>query len=140
MSAQPPNSRRDRAFAIRRKVLGDKHVDQAEYGKTDFDAPFQELIVDAAWGQVWSRPQLSLRERSFLTLALLAALGHWEEFAMHLRATANTGASRDDVREALLHVAIYAGVPTGNHAFKIAKQVFAQMDGKTAGGKGEEQS
>lgn len=114
---------------VRRSVLGDQHVDRAEAATTDFDLPFQQLITEGAWGTVWSRPGLTKRERSIVTLALLAALGHDEEVAMHVRATANTGASRDDIREAFLHVAVYAGVPAANRAFKIAKEVFAQMDG-----------
>ncbi|WFP65899.1 4-carboxymuconolactone decarboxylase [Mesorhizobium sp. WSM4904] len=114
---------------VRRSVLGDQHVDRAEAATTDFDLPFQQLITEAAWGTVWSRPGLTKRERSIVTLALLAALGHDEEVAMHVRATANTGASRDDIREAFLHVAVYAGVPAANRAFKVAKEVFAQMDG-----------
>lgn len=111
----------------RRKVLGDVHVDRAEASKTAFDAPFQEMITEAAWGHVWSRPLWSDRERSIVTIALLAALGHDEEVAMHIRATANTGATKEDVCEALMHVAIYAGVPTANHAIKIAKRTFAEM-------------
>ncbi len=115
-------------MATRRRVLGDAHVDRAEAAKSEFDAPFQELISEGAWGTVWSRPELTPRERSILTIALLAAGGHWDEMAMHVRATRNTGASREDVREALLHVAIYAGVPAANHAFKIAKAVYAELD------------
>jgi 4-carboxymuconolactone decarboxylase len=111
----------------RRAVLGDAHVDRAEAGKTAFDAPFQELITEAAWGSVWSRPDWSKRERSMVTIALLAALGHDEELALHVRATANTGATPGDIREALLHVAIYAGVPAANHAFKIVKQTCKEM-------------
>jgi 4-carboxymuconolactone decarboxylase len=114
-------------LATRRSVLGDAHVDRTQAGRTDFDGPFQELITEAAWGNVWSRPQWTKRERSMVTIALLAALGQDEEVAMHIRATANTGATEDDVREALLHVAIYAGVPAANHAFKIAKSVYADM-------------
>ena len=120
---------------VRRSVLGDPHVDRAEDTATDFDRPFQQLITEAAWGTVWARPGWSKRERSIVTLALLAALGHDEEVAMHVRATANTGATRDDICEVFLHVAIYAGVPAANRAFKIAKEVFVQMDGaKTAHG------
>lgn len=119
-------------MARRRKVLGDAHVDRAEAAKTDLDAPFQALITDAAWGHVWARDTISLRERSMLTIALLAGLGNDHELAMHIRATRNTGASEADVMEALLHVAIYAGVPRANHAIKIAKEVFAAM--KTEGG------
>ena len=119
-------------MATRRAVLGDAHVDRAEAAKTEFDRPFQELITEAAWGHVWSRPNWSKRERSMVTIALLAALGHYDEVAMHVRATANTGASREDICEAMLHVAIYAGVPAANHAIKIIKQVFDEMDGKEA--------
>lgn len=118
----------DDAMRTRRKVLGDAHVDRAEAAKTAFDAPFQEMITDAAWGQVWSGDTWTHRERSMVTIALLAALGHWEELAMHIRATARTGASSEDVREALMHVAIYAGVPAANHAIKIAKSVFQEME------------
>ncbi|MEP4806674.1 MAG: 4-carboxymuconolactone decarboxylase, partial [Hyphomicrobiales bacterium] len=104
------------------------HVDKAEASKTAFDAPFQDMITEAAWGHVWSRPQWSDRERSIVTIALLAALGHDDEVAMHIRATANTGATKEDVCEALMHVAIYAGVPAANHAIKIAKQTFNDME------------
>lgn len=130
MDEVPGNAARYRTgLAVRRSVLGDRHVDQAEVAATDFDQPFQELITEAAWGTVWARPGLTKRERSIVTLALLAALGHDEEVAMHVRATVNTGASHDDICEAFLHVAIYAGVPAANRAFRIAKDVFSEMDG-----------
>lgn len=119
--------RHAQGMRTRRSVLGDVHVDRAEANKTEFDAPFQALITEAAWGHVWSRPDLSKRERSIVTIALLAALGQDEEVAMHVRATANTGATPADIREALLHVAIYAGVPAANHAFKIVKQTYKEM-------------
>lgn len=112
---------------VRRAVLGDAHVDRAESAKTPFDEPFQTLITEGAWGTVWAGDGLNLRERSLITLALLGAQGHWDEVAMHIRATANTGATPADVREAFLHVAIYAGVPAANHALKIAKQTYAEM-------------
>ncbi len=115
-------------MATRRAVLGNAHVDRAEAAKTEFDEPFQELITEAAWSHLWSRKNISRRERSMITIALLAALGHDEEVAMHVRATRNTGATRDDVREALLHVAIYAGVPAANRAFRIARKTFAELD------------
>jgi len=117
----------EQGMATRRAVLGDTHVDQAERAKTEFDAPFQQLITEAAWGHVWSRPQWTKRERSMVTIALLAALGQDEEVAMHVRATANTGATPDDIMEALLHVAIYAGVPAANHAIKIARKTLDAM-------------
>ena len=115
-------------IATRRSVLGDAHVDRAEARKTAFDAPFQELITEAAWGGVWSRPGWSKRERSIVTVALLAALGHHEELVLHTRATANTGASADDLREAMMHVAIYAGVPAANTAIRIIKETLASME------------
>ena len=114
--------------ATRRAVLGDANVDRAEAAKTAFDSPFQELITEGAWGHVWSRPQWTKRERSIVTIALLAALGHHAEVAMHVRATARTGATREDICEALLHVAIYAGVPAANSAIATVKQVFDQLD------------
>lgn len=114
-------------MAIRRRVLGDAHVNRAEAAKTAFDQPFQALITDAAWGHVWARETIPLRERSMMTIALLAGLGNDHELALHIRATANTGATEADVTEALLHVAIYAGVPRANHAIKIAAETFAAM-------------
>jgi len=117
-----------KGMKTRRSVLGDAHVDQVQERTTDFDAPFQELIVEAAWGRVWSRPNWTKRERSIVTIALLAALGHDDEVAMHIRATRNTGATAEDIREALLHVAVYAGVPAANRAIKIAKEVFRELE------------
>lgn len=118
--------RRQRGTRVRRAVLGNAHVERANAATTAFDAPFQAFITEGAWGSVWARPGLSLRERSLITIALLAALGHDEEVAMHVRATANTNASAEDIAEALLHVAVYAGVPAANQAFKIAKNVLAE--------------
>ncbi|MGQ2902002.1 4-carboxymuconolactone decarboxylase [Neoaquamicrobium sediminum] len=118
----------EQGMATRRAVLGDAHVDRAEAAKTTFDAPFQELITEAAWGHVWSRDTITRRERSMMTLALLAGLGNFEELALHTRATANTGATRDDILEVMLHVAIYAGVPRANHAIKVVKHVLDEMD------------
>jgi 4-carboxymuconolactone decarboxylase len=120
--------RQAQGMATRRRVLGDAHVDRAEAAKTAFDAPFQSLITEAAWGHVWSRDTITPRERSMLTIALLAGLGNDHELAMHIRATANTGATPADVMEALLHVAIYAGVPRANHAIRIARETFAEME------------
>ena len=112
---------------VRRKVLGDAHVDRVEANKTALDTPFQTLITEGAWGTVWASDAISLRERSMLTLALLAATGNFDEIPMHIRATANTGASQEDVMEVFQHVAIYCGVPKANHAIKLAKQTFAEM-------------
>lgn len=121
------SDRYEKGMKTRRRVLGDRHVDAAEATKSEFDAAFQNLITEAAWGHVWSRETLALRERSMLTLAILAATGSFDEIAMHIRATENTGASPADVIEALLHVAIYAGVPKANRAIKIARQTYAEM-------------
>ncbi|RUM06516.1 4-carboxymuconolactone decarboxylase [Rhizobium chutanense] len=132
MNETASSERYRQGMATRRAVLGDAHVERAAAATSEFDRPFQELITEAAWGHVWSRPALTKRERSIVTIALLAALGQDDEVAMHVRATANTGASREDICEALLHVAIYAGVPAANHAIKIAKQAFAQMDAEKA--------
>lgn len=118
---------RKKGMATRREVLGNAHVDRAEQNKTSFDEPFQSMITDGAWGHVWSGDGYTKRERSIVTIALLAGLGHYEELEMHIRATANTGATPDDIREALMHVAIYAGVPSANHAIKIAKRVLQEM-------------
>lgn len=128
MSKPDKSDRHAKGMKTRRQVLGDVHVDRANANMTDFDASFQEMITEGAWGTLWSREQWSKRERSMVTIALLAALGHDEELAMHISATKNTGATQEDIREALMHVAIYAGVPAANHAFKIAKQVYAQME------------
>ena len=114
-------------MATRRAVLGDAHVDGAEANATDFDAPFQRLIVEGAWGTVWSDDTITRRERSMLTLALLAATGNFAEIPMHVRATARTGARPEDVMQAFLHVAVYAGVPAANRAIAIAKDTFAEM-------------
>ena len=105
---------------------------RASAAVTDFDADFQAFITEGAWGSVWSRPGFTRRERSIVTLALLAALGHDEELALHLRATRNTGATPQDVSEAMLHVAVYAGVPAANHAIKIIKETYAAIEATAA--------
>ena len=121
----------DQGMATRRSVLGDAHVDRAEAAKTPFDEPFQTMITEGAWGTVWSSDGITKRERSMLTLALLAATGNFEEIPMHIRATARTGASKQDVLESFQHVAIYAGVPRANHALKLAKQTYAEMEAQS---------
>lgn len=121
------DARYEAGLAVRRSVLGEAHVARASAAVTPFDADFQRFITEGAWGSVWSRPGLTPRERSIVTLALLAALGHHEEVALHVRATANTGASAQDVAEAMLHVAVYAGVPAANSAIKVVKQTYAAM-------------
>ena len=117
-----------RGMDIRRHVLGNEHVDRAIRQTTSFDEAFQEFITEGAWEKVWGRPGLTLRERSLVTVALLAALGHDKEVAMHVRACSNTGATRDDLIEVLLHVAVYAGVPAANRAIAIAKQTLQESE------------
>jgi 4-carboxymuconolactone decarboxylase len=113
-----------RGMAVRRAVLGDDHVDRAVERTTDFTAPFQDLITRYAWGEVWSRPGLDPASRSMITLALLTALGQEHELAMHVSAALRNGLSIEQIREVLLHSAIYAGVPAANRAFAIAQRVF----------------
>lgn len=124
--------RLEAGMTVRRSVLGDAHVDRAETAKTPFDQPFQTLITEGAWGTVWADDTITRRERSMLTLALLAATGNFEEIPMHIRATANTGATQDDIIQAFLHVAIYAGVPKANHAIKLAKATYKEMEEATS--------
>ncbi|MBM7066194.1 4-carboxymuconolactone decarboxylase [Actibacterium sp. 188UL27-1] len=119
--------RKTRGMAARRLVLGDDHVDRAAVGTTAFDEPFQTLITEGAWGTLWADDTISHRDRSLLTLALLAATASFDEIPMHIRATARTGASPSEVMQALLHVAVYAGVPKANHAIKLAKQTYTEM-------------
>ncbi len=114
-------------MSTRRAVLGNTHVDKAVANAGTLDQAFQTLITTGAWGQVWSSPAISARERSMLTLALLAATGNFEEIPMHIRASARTDATEQDIAEAFQHVAIYAGVPRANHALKLAKQTLAEM-------------
>lgn len=109
---------------VRREVLGDAHVDRASADATPFDISFQRFITETAWGTVWAGDGIDRRTRSLITVAILAALGRHEELALHLRATRNTGATPDEVREALLHVAVYAGVPAANAAFALAKNIL----------------
>ena len=116
----------DRGMEVRREVLGDDHVDRAIEQTTDLTRGFQELITRYAWGEVWSRPGLDRRARSMITLALLAALGHEDELAMHVRAAVRNGLSPEEIGEVLLHTAIYAGVPAANRAFAVAQEVLAE--------------
>ena len=128
-------SKYDEGMVVRREVLGEAHVARAEAHKTAFDADFQQLITEVAWGTVWSRPGLERKTRHLLTIGLLAALGKENELAMHIRATHNTGVTMEEVREVLLQVAVYAGVPAANAAFAVAKDVYEK---EKSGGEAEE--
>lgn len=108
----------------RREVLGDEHVDRAAAATTEFTADFQDFITRYAWGEVWSLPGLSRPERSMITIAMLAALGRDDELVLHVRAALRNGLRPDDIAEVLLQVAVYAGVPAANRAFKLAAAVL----------------
>ncbi|WGX94974.1 4-carboxymuconolactone decarboxylase [Nocardioides sp. L-11A] len=118
----------DAGMTVRREVLGDAHVDRAEAATTPFTRDFQELITRYAWGSVWTRPGLDRRSRSVAVLTATIALGHWEEFAMHVRAARTNGLSDDEIVEVILQAAIYCGVPAANHAFAVAKGVLEELD------------
>jgi len=113
-----------RGLAVRKAILGDEHVARAQANTTALDDDFQRLITEVAWGTVWSRPGLDRRSRHLITLAMLAALDKHDELAMHIAATARTGVTTEELKEVLLQVAIYAGVPSANAAFAIAKRVL----------------
>ena len=118
--------RYEQGMKIRREVLGDAHVDRAEAGKTEFTADFQEFITRSAWGDVWARPGLDRRSRSVATLAALVALRAENEIAMHVRAALRNGLSPEEIKEVILHTAVYAGLPAANAAFAIAQNVIAE--------------
>ena len=118
------SDRHTKGMEVRRDVLGDAHVKRAQRATTAEDKPFQDLITESAWGTVWASDAITRRERSMLTLALLAAMGNFDEIEMHVIAATRNGASRSDIMEAFQHVAIYAGVPRANHAINIAKRVW----------------
>lgn len=120
--------RRDKGMALRRQVLGDAHVDRSQQQLTPFNEEFQALITRYAWGEIWTRPGLPGHTRSLLTLALMVALNREQEFRLHVRAAKNNGVSRDEIKEVLLHTAIYCGVPAANHAFHVAEEEFRAMD------------
>jgi len=117
--------RHQAGMTVRRSVLGDAHVDRAEAAATAFDADFQDLITRYAWGEIWTRPGLPRHTRSLVTIALMVALNRAEELRLHLRAAANNGVTPEEIRELLLHCAIYCGVPAANAAFHAAKEILA---------------
>ena len=118
----------DEGMRIRREVLGDEHVDRAVEGTTEFTADFQDLITRYAWGEIWARPGLDRRTRSAITITALVARGQADELAMHVRAAIRNGLSVEEIKEVLLQVACYAGVPAGIDGFRLAREAFAEMD------------
>ena len=131
MTPMDENKRYQQGMKIRRAVLGDEHVDRAVAATTDFNRDFQDFITRSAWGEIWARPGLPRHTRSLLTLAMMVALNRSEEFRLHVKAAFNNGVTRDQIKEVLLHSAIYCGVPAANSAFHIAADVFREMDGET---------
>ena len=113
---------------VRRAVLGDAHVDRAQAKRTPLTDDFQDLITRYAWGEIWTRPGLPRHTRSLMTICMMVALNREEELKLHLRAAANNGVTRDEIKEALLQTAIYCGVPAANSAFALAQKVFAEID------------
>jgi 4-carboxymuconolactone decarboxylase len=122
--------RYQQGMSMRRKVLGDAHVDRAQTNRNEFNDEFQDLITRYAWGEIWSRPDLPQKTRSLITVALMVALNRGDELAMHLRAAFRNGITRAEIKEVLLQTAIYCGVPAANSAFHIAEQVLAETEPK----------
>lgn len=122
--------RHRRGMSVRRAVLGHAHVQRARDGETSFNREFQDLITRYAWGEVWSRPGLSRRTRSLLTLALMVALGRSEELRLHVRGALGNGVTREEIKEVLLHTAVYCGVPAAHAAFQVAEDALAEVDAK----------
>jgi 4-carboxymuconolactone decarboxylase len=117
--------RYESGMQVRRAVLGEEHVSRAEKHKSDLDADFQNLITRYAWGEIWTRPGLPRHTRSLLTIGLMVALNRGEELRLHLRAAKNNGVTAAEIREVLLHCAIYCGVPAANAAFHAAREILS---------------
>ena len=128
MAKDTKNSHFNKGMKTRREVLGNVHVDRAIKNTNQIDKRFQDFITESAWGTLWSNGKLSKRDRSLITISLLAAFGHDEELEMHFNASKNTGATVDEISEVLMHVAVYAGVPASNSAIKILKRVFEESN------------
>ena len=126
-----PNENFDRGLALRKEVLGEDYVNRSMASADDFSMPMQELSTEYCWGKIWSRPGLSRRERSLLNIGMLSALNRPHELKLHVKAALNNGLSRDEIREALLQVAIYCGVPAGLDSTRLAREAFAELDAPT---------
>lgn len=123
-----PATAAEAGMAVRRRILGEAHVARSEAALTPLDLPFRDFILEGVWGRVWTRPGLSIRDRSLLCLGILSALHHHDEFRLHVRATKNTGVTPEELGEVLLQVAAYGGVPTANTALRIAKETLGEME------------
>jgi 4-carboxymuconolactone decarboxylase len=130
-------SAHERGMKVRREVLGDEHVDATVERTTDFTADFQDFITRYAWGEIWTRPGLDRRTRSCITLTALVAQGKLEELEMHVRAALRNGLTQDEIKEVLLHCAIYCGVPAANSAFAVAQRVLADNNDQHPEAKGD---
>jgi 4-carboxymuconolactone decarboxylase len=122
----------EKGKAVRAQIMGSGHAQRTAKGRTEFNAEFQDFLMQYAWGEIWSRPALGIKLRSMLTISMLLGLGKMEELKLHFRATANTGVTRDEIKEILMHSAIYCGVPTAFGAFQVAAQIFDEMDKEAA--------
>lgn len=127
-AAQEAETQLERGMAVRRAVLGDAHVDRSQAAASDFTRDFQEFITRYAWDGIWNRPGLDHKTRSMLTIAMMAALGRWDELKLHVRATPNTGVTRAEVKEILMQVGVYAGVPAANSAFHHAADAYRELE------------
>jgi 4-carboxymuconolactone decarboxylase len=116
-------------LAIRREVLGEEYVDASLAGADDFNREFQRLVTEYCWGAAWGRGALTRRDRSLLNLVMLGALGRGEEFKLHVRGALKNGCTREEIKDALIQLTVYAGVPAGMEAFRHARSVFAELDG-----------
>ncbi|MBO1749374.1 4-carboxymuconolactone decarboxylase [Stenotrophomonas sp. SI-NJAU-1] len=119
--------RYEAGLAVRRQVLGEAHVERSLQARTEFTTEFQEFITRTAWGTVWTREGLPRHTRSLLTIVMMVALGHDEEFKLHIRAARNNGVTAEEIKEALLQAAIYCGVPAANHAFALARPILEEQ-------------
>ena len=119
----------DRGLSIRKKVLGEAFVNKAIASADEFSRPMQDLTTEYCWGAVWGREGLELKTRSFLNLAMLCALNRPQELKTHIRGALQNGATREEIREVFMQVAIYCGVPAGVDAFRNAREIFAEIDG-----------
>lgn len=117
-----------KGLKIRKEVLGDEYVNNSLENADEFSMPLQELTTEFCWGAVWGRGTLSNQQRSMINLAMISALNRPHELALHLRGALNNGLSREEIREILLQVAVYCGIPAGIDSFRIARQVFAEYD------------
>ena len=121
--------RYEEGLAVRKAVLGAEHVEKSLRAADEFTRPMQELVTEYCWGEIWTRPGLDRRTRSFLNLAMLTALNRPQEIKLHVRGALNNGLTREELMEVFLQSAIYCGVPAALDAMRVAKEVFAEIDG-----------